>query len=874
LAQDWPAVAKENALNEGAQTPQVPAPLDADARARLRARIDRLAKHAALALLWERLWPPLAWALTAAALFLAASWFGLWLVLPGGARVAGVALFAAALLAALAPLLYLRAPRPAQRLARLDRDSAAPHQPASSSLDRLADLKAAEATRALWDLHQRRLAATIARIEVAPPAPRMVDRDIAALRFSAALLAVCAAFVAGSERYARVAAAFDWRGEAAAVAQGFRLDAWIDPPAYTGKPPILLDALGKNARNQKIATPVGSILVLRGGGSIAARTEGAFAPVAPAKPTEVPPAAQPPAKRAPDAAAGERRWTIKGDGKLAISRDGAPLSSFEIVGIANEKPTIALTAKPQANLRGSLTLAYKTADQYGLASAQADFAKPLIDGKPPKGRSLVEPPQMALQLPGGASGIGEAQTTSDLSEHPWAGAQVTMTLSARDIAGETGRSEPVALTLPQRRFDNPLARALVEQRRDLVLDPDLNRSRVATALDALLIAPDLFGTTASVYLGLTAARTRLAAARSDQDLVGVADFLWAMALQIEDGDASQAERDLRAAEQRLREALERGASDEEIRELMKQLRAAAEKFTRELAQRPDDQRDSENMTTQDLNALLDRMEDTARTGDKAQAQAMLDQLQNMFENMKSARRGASPAERELRRQMGELDKLMRDQQTLRDDTFRRDQRERRRRAAPGEQGQSEDGQPQDNSEAAQGDQDQDRDQDASPLDERQKALRDRLAELQKRMKGLGLKGEKGFDDADGAMGEAEGDLKPGGKGKNNAVGEQGRALEALREGAQGLQKQMQGENGEGDEGVEATGKPGGGQNGRDPLGRERNGLKGGATDGRLGDAVGAAERAHRVLEELRRRLADPNRPSQERDYLERLLERD
>ena len=40
---------------------------------------------------------------------------------------------------------------------------------------------------------------------------------------------------------------------------------------------------------------------------------------------------------------------------------------------------------------------------------------------------------------------------------------------------------------------------------------------------------------------LDAALTRLAEARSDQDLIGVADFLWAMALQIEDGDASQAE---------------------------------------------------------------------------------------------------------------------------------------------------------------------------------------------------------------------------------------------------------------------------------------------------------------------------------------------
>jgi uncharacterized protein (TIGR02302 family) len=851
----------EKVLNEGAETPNPRARNEFDERAQARARIGLLARRASFALLWEQIWPPLAWAATVVALFLAASWFGLWLGAPSEVRIAGVGLFAAALGAALYPLTRLRAPLRAQALARIDRDSAAAHQPASSSLDQLADREVGEGTRALWEMHQRRLASKIAGIAVAAPAPRMVDRDFAALRFGAALLALCAAFVAGSERYARVAAAFDWRS-VTVIAQGYRLDAWIDPPSYTNKPPILLDALGKQAA-QVIATPVGSILVLRAGDSIGAQAQGALAPVERAKPD----GDSAPAPSPTDPAAGERRWTIKGDGKFVLSRDGAPLSTFEIIGIANEKPTIALTAPPQANVRGSLTLAYKIADQYGVASAQADFARPLIDGNAAQGRSLVEPPKMALQLPGGANGIGEAETTSDLSEHPWAGAPVMMTLTARDIAGEEGSSEAVAVTLPQRHFSNPLARALVEQRRDLVLDPDANRPKVATALDALLIAPEVFETTSSVYLGLSAAQTRLAEARSDQDLIGVADFLWAMALQIEDGDASQAERDLRAAEQRLREALDRGASDQEIRELMKELRAAAEKFTRELAQRPNDDRDSENMTTQDLESLLDRMEDTARTGDKAQAQAMLDQLQNLFENMKSAKNRASPAEREMRRELGELDKLMRDQQALRDDTFRRDQRERKRRAAPDDQ-QNDDGQSQESPDASQGDQEGD----SAPLDERQKALRDRLSELQERMKAQGLKGEKGFDDAKGAMGEAEGDLKPGGKGKGDAVGEQGRALEALREGAQGLQKQMQGE-GEQGEGVEATTKSGG-QKGRDPLGRDSKGFKGGATDGRLSDAVGAAERAYRVLEELRRRLADPNRPGQERDYLERLLKRD
>ena len=47
---------------------------------------------------------------------------------------------------------------------------------------------------------------------------------------------------------------------------------------------------------------------------------------------------------------------------------------------------------------------------------------------------------------------------------------------------------------------------------------------------------------------------RLDGAKGDPDLVAVADLLWAMALQIEDGDLSQTERDLRAIQQQLKDA--------------------------------------------------------------------------------------------------------------------------------------------------------------------------------------------------------------------------------------------------------------------------------------------------------------------------------
>ena len=108
------------------------------------------------------------------------------------------------------------------------------------------------------------------------------------------------------------------------------------------------------------------------------------------------------------------------------------------------------------------------------------------------------------------------------------------------------------------------------------------RDKVLTAIDALMITPEVFTPSMSVYLGLRFAHASLRRARSDADLIAVSDFLWEMALHIEEGDAPQAERDLRAAQKALREALSHGASPEEIERLTQQLQKAMDAFLAEL----------------------------------------------------------------------------------------------------------------------------------------------------------------------------------------------------------------------------------------------------------------------------------------------------
>ena len=287
-----------------------------------------------------------------------------------------------------------------------------------------------------------------------------------------------------------------------------------------------------------------------------------------------------------------------------------------------------------------------------------------------------------------------------------------------------------------------------------------------------------------------------------------------MALKLEDGDASQAQRDLRAAEQKLREALQRGASDEELRKLTQELRDAAERYMRDLAQQAPQQQNDADAQAAAAGPRVDARPD-GRHGAQRRAPGRRGdarQMQNMFENMRGAESAQEDqASREMRKQMDELGKLLRDQQALRDDTFRQDQRDqlgrvRRTRMTKATRA----------SRAAIASSPATRGPTVAAGSPARSARPPRR--IARRLKSLGMKGEKGFDDAQGDMKEAEGELKGDGEepgpgpgrprperrrrqggldeqgrtGKGRAVEAQGRALEALRKGAQGMQQQAQG----------------------------------------------------------------------------------
>jgi uncharacterized protein (TIGR02302 family) len=699
-----------------------------------------------------------------------------------------------------------------------------------------------------------------------------------------------------------------------------RLDAWATPPTYTGRAPVLI-ADGQrpgvslaSEDGRPFELPEASVLIVRatgtGGGQLAVefRADGE---------TAVERLVSEPIKGLEGVA--ELKTTLTRSGVMTVPGQAKPWV-FRIID--DRAPRITLLKKPEASSRGAMRLTYKVDDDYGVVGAEARFVR-LAD---PKGDErtawarrdvlkgprppLERAPRHPLRLPqpgtAAATKAGEAMTFLELAAHPWSGLRVAMTLEAKDASGQIGRSETVEMVLPARRFTKLVARAVVEQRRKLVADPRW-RPEVLKALAAIMIQPAGYIDT-QAYLGLRTAMVRLDRDRTRAGLRSVIDHLWHVALRIEDGNLSDAERRLKEAQDKLAKAIEDGASDEELQQLMQELRQAMNDYIEQLARQAQESPEQDGRTDNemqlgqnDVEQMMRQLEQAARSGARDQAQQMLSEMRDMMDRLQARRstQAEREASRQMQRNMDELGNMIGQQQRLMDDTFgemnregdrgrdgrrsqgsqgeRGQQRSERGRGERGQQGQQGQGrgeqgqgrgeQGQGRGEQGQGGQGQGQPgepgQGGEGLGERQRRLAEQLDRLKRELGRMGAGGDRQMDGAGRAMQEAERAIGQG--DLDDATEHQAEALDQMRQGAQQMQEQMA-----------RNGRQRYGQNGdapRDPLGRPQR-----AQGPDAGTSVKVPkeiemQRAREILEELRRRSAEQTRPPAELDYLERLLKR-
>ncbi|MEP1089742.1 MAG: TIGR02302 family protein [Rhizobiaceae bacterium] len=857
-----------------------------------------------LAETWERLWPRIVPFVAVLCLFLSVSWLGLWPTMLNEVRIALLVLFAAAALVALAPMRGMTLPTSAEVDTRIERVSQLQHRPVTAQEDNLAHVTGSNDpfAAALWTEHRRRMATSLKNLSAGTPVPKVAAIDPFALRGLVALV-LFIGFAAGWGNWSqRIGGAFRTHSDVV-IAAGGRIDAWLTPPAYTNRPPVFL-----GAENNSATVPEGSELIVRlldidapalklakltpKTDNTDGTTELEFADINPEQVENVDEVVKQQDPKKPNQST-VYKTALNNSSSLVLTSGGQTVRNWSVTVLPDNDPIITFVEDPTPSTRGALEFAYSVEDDYGVVAARAEIlqAAPGTENADP----LIEAPDVDLPLPSRRAKQGTSRTSQDLTAHPWAGAEIKLTLIAEDEASQVGRSQTKTLVLPERIFTKPLARAVVQERRNLALDAKA-APQVAEMLDIITDThPEEFIKDMSVYTALRVAYRSISRTDDKDTLREALDLLWETALAIEDGDLSLAERRLRDAQERLSRALENGASDEEIDELMKELRAAMDAFMRELAEQmqrnPQNQQampmdpNTQVLRQQDLDRLMQQIEDLAKSGSRDAARQLLQELQRMMNNLQTAQPNGQQQQQtdQFSQQMNKLGEMMRRQQELMDETFdmqRRQQQGQQQGQQPGQRGQEQEsnrqGQRPGEQQGQEGQAGQQRPMTADEfaeamrqLEQQQGELQRQMQEMQEQLRGMGLDPGQQLGEAGEAMGEAEQQLGQGETGE--ATNQQSRALQAMREGAQQMMRNMQNQAGE-------QGRRGErGQHGqqtredRDPLGRQSR-----SQGPQLGNDTKVpgeinAQRARRILEAIRRRLGETTRPKLELDYLDRLL---
>ncbi len=764
-------------------------------------------------------------------------------------------------------------PTRAEALMRLD--ETLPGRPIQALMDDQAIGARDADSVALWQAHQNRMARRAAQAQPVKPDLRLADRDPYALRYSALLALVIAALFGSFWRIGSVA---EMTPGAAMADQGPSWEGWVEPPRYTGLPTLYL----ADQSDPTLSIPQGSRITLRFYGEVGAHslTE-----------TTTPLGAE-------GATAPEQEFVADRSGLLKIGGPSGREWTLDV--IADVPPEIAVADIATAEAGGQMKLPYAAGDDYGVQSGTATIELDLASVDRRYGLTPEPEPRevISVELPMPVTGDRTdfiEDFIEDFSEHPWAHLPVKVTLTARDAADQETQSEPYMTALPARRFFDPLAAAIIEQRRDLLWTRE-NATRVAQVLRAVSHLPEDLFRSDTAYLRLRVTLRRLETF-TEYDLkpkqqAEIAQSLWDLAVLIEEGTLADALERMRRAQERLTEAMQNGATDEEIAELMQELREATQDYMRQLqrlAQENDGQEGQQGqngetmqMTQDDLQRMMDRIQELMEQGRMAEAQQALEEFQQMMENMRVTQGQGQGQQSEGQQAMEGLAETLREQQGLSDQAFRDLQEQFNPGAQAGENQGNEGrngGQGRGDSHEGQGGQGQGSDQagegqqgDGS-LADRQQALRDELGRQQQNLPGTGTPEGEAARDALGRAGRAMDEAEQALRGDDlaEAIDRQSEAMEALREGmrslGEALAQNQQNQPGQGAQEGDMQ------ANSRDPLGRSPGASGSISTDDNLLQGEDVYRRARELLDEIRRRTGESDRPEIELEYLKRLLER-
>lgn len=789
-------------------------------------RLANYVRRAWAQLYWEQYAPVFALALAIIALYLIGAFGGIWERIGDPWRLIALLIAIIFLIRAFWTARQKKRPNLSAARRRVETDSHAQHRP----LDVLDDTPAI--SQDVWPLHYKKAQQSAEALEPAKWRHVLAPIDPYFLRYilpCAVGLALMVGFGDNAERLRRSLSP-SW--QSAINPSDVTFEAWVDPPQYTGRPPLYFKD------KTKIDVPAGSELVARISGAkdaprLKLRTQrgGKYLKLKRLGPKSF-----------------EARTILKSK-STARWRIGTLEKKWALNVLPDNPPTVSVDSEMKADKRDRLGFTYSFEDDYGVEELTLEM------------RLLTDSPQLAdkqssVSIPlssGSVKRAEEADAVLDLTKHEWAGRKVAGRLMAKDGLGQTTQSEETFFTVPDKIFIEPLAKAIIEQR-GLVIDgqaeyaalppplpediapihdeyePDYRMDRAPASIQraALLIdvvtdKPAGLFQDPAIFMGLKNVHGRLRYAREQRDLRGIPEDLWSIALRAEFGVLGTALEEMREAKRALQDGLARRAPEREIDTLFERYDEAVERYMEELRRKAIEEgniQDAEGgggggQNADEIAELLKAIEEANKAGDVEGARKALAQLAELLENMEiQLTRGGSgeggedslPGElsEETQKALEELADLLGEQRELQDETRQAENE------AEGEGEDGEDGQDGEQSGQQQGQQSGSSSGNAQgegaltpgELARRQGALQETLDALAQALPEEGEDGQSFLDDAEtgNAAGGEESEDGQGGGGEEDpdsenrgggGEGDEESAEQALAEAGEAMQRSQE-----------------------------------------------------------------------------------
>ncbi len=502
---------------------------------------------------------------------------------------------------------------------RLEQDSGLRHRP----LAVLQDWPALQGAETLWAAHLARTRAQLGRLRVGLPRPGLAAHDQRALRGLLAVTLAACLVISGSEAPSRLLRAVQPAFVPPPAPPALQLQAWITPPAYTGLAPVFLNNAGG-----AVSVPAGSHLTVNvtgGSGEPTLALAGATR-----------------AFQALDRESFQADLDLASGGRLSVGRGGREIAGWNLSVVADAAPVVFWPLPPGPSRGGGRTpqtrLPWQVSHAYGVTSLNAELHLRDRPGAP----ALVVP----IPLPGGSPKSARGTRVQDLTAHPWAGLTVIGQLVARDAPGLTGTSAEESFVLPEREFQNPVALALLDIRKQLTLKPD-DRLTPIQDLDRLSALSEVWDNDSGGFLNLRGIAALLARGYGAAAIDEAQARLWELAIYLEEGVTERTALALQQARQALHEALEaeqRGQKTDpaEIDRRMKDVQDALRDHLLALAEQaqrnpesPVFNPDVHRRDTSDMQRLAEQMREAAREGQMDAARDTFAELERMLDEMKN-----------------------------------------------------------------------------------------------------------------------------------------------------------------------------------------------------------------------------------------------